>query len=132
MEPYIAAAVALALKFYVYSIYARKLNAMFGQAHNPYKVSAVRIVFSLLLTGLNAAFFMFYASESIMLSPLPFAMAVIFAVVSWYALLRIFYTQTHNAALWKAVAIGTLISAVMSGIMAFLSFIGIMSTINFC
>lgn len=121
----------LAVKFYVYSIYAGRLNVMFSKEHNPFKVSGVRIVLSLALTGINTWLFM-HAPENVIMTPLPFVIAVVFAAVGWYVVLRIFYVEENSAQMRKALAIGTLISAVMAGIMSFISFIWVLSTVNFC
>jgi hypothetical protein len=130
---YIAAAAILLAKFFTYALYARSLNTWFGATHNPYRVSGVRILLSLLFTGINtligkAAMDKAQATWQL----IPVIMSIVFACIAWYILLRIFYGVSPAATRNKALLFGTLISMAFAGISAFLALIGLLNSVNFC
>lgn len=130
---YIAALIVLFIKLFIYAYYANVLNHWFGKSHNEFGVSGVRMLIGMAFTGLNV----FITGRFMVFSELVWQASslisgILFALLAWYIVLRIFYTTKSSPIVFKALAIGTLISVVLSMIIGFLSFIGLLSNVNFC
>jgi hypothetical protein len=132
MEWSITVVVVLVIKFLIYAAFANVLNLWFGKAENKYIVSGVRMLLSLLLTGLNALLGGMLSLSAAYSWMAPFVLAPIFALLAWYIVIRIFYASQYTSVMGKALLMGTLLSIAVGIVVAFLSFIGLMSTINFC
>jgi hypothetical protein len=130
---YIAVAVIFVIKFFVYAYYAGILNKWFEKSHNTYQVSGFRLLISFVFMGLNvllsSTIWMHSANIGQFTSVIT---ALIFALLAWYIVLRIFYTKEHSPILYKALGIGAIISILFAILTGFLSFIGLLSNVNFC
>lgn len=132
---YIAAALVLVLKFFVYAYYAGIMNTWFDKTNDKYRVSGLRIVLSLAFTGLNMLIgtlaYNMRLSETLW-QGIPLLMSIVFAALAWFIILRVYYTKESHPTMRKALAIGTAISAIFALVTGFLSFIGLLSSVNFC
>jgi hypothetical protein len=140
MNLFLVAVAVLAAKFFAYAAYAGALNRRFGTKHGTFRVSAVRMLLSLVFTAVNAAIFLGLARlapstfEALTFSPLPLVTAVLFALLAWSIVLRIFFTSPTSSATDRNAALvtGTLISAGMAVVAFVLGMMGLMSEINIC
>lgn len=137
---YLVAAAVLAGKFLAYAAYAGALNRRFGTAHSRLRVAGVRVLLSLVFTAMNFGLFRALshldpaAFEAITFSPVPLITAVLFAMLAWYIVLRAFFISPSSASgsVVGALALGTLISAVIAVAAGFLGMLGVMSEVRFC
>lgn len=132
---YIAAALVLVLKFFVYAYYAGIMNTWFDKTNDKFRVSGLRIVLSLAFTGLNVLITTLVNSmglPEVFWEVIPVCLSIVFAALAWFIILRVYYTYESTATMRKALVIGTILSAIFAATTGFLSFIGLLSSVNFC
>lgn len=130
---YISTLFVLFVKFFAYVYYANVLNRWFGKSHNEFGIGAARILIGMAFTGLNI-----WITNTLMAFPelvwqtAYFVLSILFASLAWFLVLRIFYTINSSPIMFKALIIGTVISVILSIIIGFLAFMGLLSNVNFC